>query len=103
MAVGNHPLALDLLGSYMRKCNKSLRRFVREHPRYDRVVTFQPGLAKWTDNAYLRFVSDTWEMSFCAEDLGLSASAKLLIQMLAFLDTDNVLVSLIRENNNSEM
>lgn len=103
MAVGNHPLALDILGSYMRKCNKSLRRFIQEHPSYDRAIIFQPGLARWTENAYLKFVSDTWEMSFCAQDLRLDSSAELLIQMLAFLDADNVPVSLVKENDSSKM
>lgn len=103
MAVGNHPLALDMLGSYMRKCNKSLRRFIQEHPRYERVFIFQPGLAKWTENAYLRFVSDTWEMSLCGDDLRLSSTAQLLIQMLAFLDADNVPVSLVKENDRLNM
>lgn len=102
-AVGNHPLALDMLGSYMRKCNKSLQRFVQEHPRYDRTFLFQPGLAKWTENAYTRFVSDTWAMSLCSEDLRLDSSARLMIQMLAFLDADNVPVSLVKEHDRAKM
>lgn len=102
-AVGNHPLALDLLGSYMRKCNKSLRRFTQEHQRYDRAFIFQPDLPQWTENAYLRFVSDTWTMNLSAGDIRFDSSARLLIQMLAFLDADNVPVSLIKENDISKM
>lgn len=102
-AVGNHPLALDLLGSYMRKCNKSLRRFIQEHPTYDRAFIFQPGLAQWTENAYLRFVSNTWAMSLSAGDTRFDSSARLLIQMLAFLDADDVPVSLIKENDGTKM
>ncbi|KAJ4386491.1 hypothetical protein N0V93_009388 [Gnomoniopsis smithogilvyi] len=103
IAIGNHPLALDMLGSYMRKCNKSLGRFLQEYPRYDRTLMFDPRLAKWTENAYTRFVSDTWSMSLYAEEMRLDCSANLMIQMLAFLDADNAPVSLLRENDNYKM
>lgn len=102
-AVGNHPLALDMIGSYMRKCNKSLRRFIEEHPRYDRAFIFQPDLPQWTENEYLRFVSDTWAMNLSAGGTKFDSTAKLLIQMLAFLDADNVPVSLVKENDTSKM
>lgn len=92
-----------MLGSYIEKCNKSLRGFIQAHPRYDRALIFRPGLAKLTENAYLRFVSDMWEMSLCAKNLRPGFSANLLIQMLVILDADDVPILLVKENHKFKM
>lgn len=104
-SVGNHPLALDIIGCYLRKCGKSLTTFAREHPTFERDFLFQPGLAEWTENSYQRSISNAWTMNLSAAglDQSLDAGSTLLIQMLAFLDEDGAPLSLLTNNKRDEM
>lgn len=105
-SVGSHPLALDLLGSYMRRRAKTMQRFVSEHPTFERDFLFREELKDWTENAYEVSISNMWTMNISETeepDSGLSANAKILMNMLAFLDEDGVPLSLFTTPNRDAM
>ena len=97
-SVGNHPLALDLLGCYMRRHGKSMRRFLREHPDFERNLLFQPDLRDRTKNAYQLSMGRIWALSLVEDD-----GARLLIDMLALLDSDGVPLSFFVNNSRQAM
>ncbi|CAM1508137.1 Fc.00g049850.m01.CDS01 [Cosmosporella sp. VM-42] len=62
-SVGNHPLALDMIGCHIRRYGKSLVSFVHDHPTIERDFLFRSDLKVWTENAYQSFVDDALAMN----------------------------------------
>lgn len=90
--VENHPLTLDLIGCYIRRCGISLMRFAHDYPDFDRNLIFQNNQFTWKGNQYQSFVNGAMSMNLgsvlCGE--GMDPSSELLIRMLSLLDEDGV-------------
>lgn len=92
--VGHHPLALDLIGGYIRRCGLTMEQFTRQYPTPERDVLFHESSVA---NLWDMYLGDNGESG-----RGLDANAKLLIQMLALLDGDGaplfLFTNMVRED-----
>jgi hypothetical protein len=89
-AVGGLPLALDLIGNYIRGCGKSLVGFLSEYPRFQESFIFSHEFRDWSLKEHQQSIGFVWEMNLSMLD----NPSKLFVQMLAFLDGDSIPTSL---------
>jgi len=90
--VGDLPLALDLVGCFIRECGMTIPQFIREHPAFERELLLTDGLG-FTDNRYAKPMISIWTLSRAR----LSADARLFMSILALLDGDGVPSSLFTD------
>lgn len=103
-AVGNHPLALNLVGSHIRCCGKTLGDFVREHPDFERNFIFRQDLQLGREGNNERSVSDAFALNSGPGGLyPLNEDARLLMNMLAFLDPDGAPLELFMHHTKEAM
>ncbi|OTA96823.1 hypothetical protein M434DRAFT_27437 [Hypoxylon sp. CO27-5] len=99
-ALGNLPLALDLVGNYVLSLGKSLSSFWREYPRFETDFLFNPNLVRWTPTHFEESISRIWALHLYPNSLitngHLNANSRRLINMLAFLDKDGTPLSLFQ-------
>ncbi|KAI0107927.1 hypothetical protein F4776DRAFT_644086 [Hypoxylon sp. NC0597] len=99
-ALGNLPLALDLVGNYVLSLGKSLSSFWREYPRFETDFLFNPNLVRWTPTHFEESISRIWALHLYPNLLNtnahLNANSHRLINMLAFLDKDGTPLSLFQ-------
>ncbi|KAK1758829.1 hypothetical protein QBC47DRAFT_457232 [Echria macrotheca] len=91
-SAGNHTLALDLIGGYIRKCGMTMQQFIQQYPTSDAVL-------------HQASVTNLWTMYLEDSKTGnaLDANAKLLIQMLSLLDGDGTPFSLFTDKSRRDM
>ncbi|KAK0732169.1 hypothetical protein B0H67DRAFT_475065 [Lasiosphaeris hirsuta] len=86
-SVKYHPLALKMVGSYIRRRQNTLAAFLQEHPDFERDFLFHPALEESIDEKDLRHqstIANVWAKSVQCLD----TNTRLLIDMLALLDED---------------
>lgn len=101
-AVGNHPLALTMVGSYIRRCGKSMRHFILENPHFERAFMFHPDLTCGVESANERSVKSALALTFQTA-LPMESHSRLLICMLAFLDPDGAPLEIFRGHTKEAM
>ncbi|OTA58869.1 hypothetical protein K449DRAFT_436358 [Hypoxylon sp. EC38] len=98
--LGNLPLALDLVGNYVRSLGKPLSSFWREYPRFDTDFLFNPNLVRWTPTHFEESISRIWALHLYPNSSNtnghLNANSRRLINMLAFLDKGGAPLSLFQ-------
>ncbi|KAI1137572.1 hypothetical protein F5Y05DRAFT_74735 [Hypoxylon sp. FL0543] len=106
-ALGNLPLALDLVGNYVRGLGKPLSSFWLEYPRFEIDFLFNPNLVKWTPAQFEESISRIWALHLYPTALNtnghLDANSRRLINMLAFLDKGGAPLSLFQANTPEAM
>ncbi|KAI0839447.1 hypothetical protein F5Y06DRAFT_303168 [Hypoxylon sp. FL0890] len=106
-ALGNLPLALDLVGNYVRGLGKPLSSFWREYPHFETDFLFNPNLVKWTPTHFEESISRIWALHLYPAALNtnghLDANSRRLINMLAFLDKGGAPLSLFQANTPEAM
>lgn len=95
-SVGNFPLALDLIGCFIRKCGITMQQFVLEHPAFEREL-IKDGLG-YTENDYRKPIATIWTLNRNR----LSTDAKLILYLLALLDGDGAPSSLVNHGKSKE-
>lgn len=104
-AVGNHPLALHMVGCRIRRCGRSLSSFIQNHPAFERDLLFRTDIAHGLESTNQQSISEIFAMNIgskvCIQPM--ESSAKLLIGMLAFLDPDGGPFSLFTGNTKKRM
>ncbi|KAK5659347.1 hypothetical protein OQA88_1440 [Cercophora sp. LCS_1] len=103
-SVGNHPLALDLIGNYIWRCGMTLQRFLQQYPTPERDILFHSSESSIA-NLWAMYLDDNKpnDNEINTPRAGLDENARLLIQMLALLDSDGAPLSLFTANTRSEM
>lgn len=101
-AVGNHPLALDMIGCHMRSCGKSMEHFIRDHPNFERDFIFRPDLVCGLESANEGLVSDVFALN-SGNVIPMDSHSRLLICMLAFLDPDGAPLDLFTGHTRETM
>ncbi len=101
-SVGGLPLALDLIGSLIRRWGTPVQRFIQEHPTFERDILFQPELKEMTENTYQQTIAVALGLSQ-STDRPLSEAARLFMHMLSFLDEDGAPLSLLKAKKRGEM
>ncbi|KAI9691662.1 MAG: hypothetical protein M1822_007733 [Bathelium mastoideum] len=104
-SVGGLPLALDMLGSYIVSCGISLPRFVEMHPGFERDLIFDNNIKIEDAFSYQSSIDTIWKLTRISSRCGAVAEgkARTLIQMLAFLDTSGVPLSLFEKKSQEDM
>lgn len=106
-ALGHLPLALDLVGNYVKGLGKSLSSFWREHPHFETDFLFNPDLTTWTPAHFEESISRIWALhiypNFQDTSGHLDAKSYWLINMVAFLDRDGVPLSLFQNATREAM
>ncbi|KAI0886344.1 uncharacterized protein GGS22DRAFT_179230 [Annulohypoxylon maeteangense] len=106
-ALGHLPLALDLVGNYVRDLGKPLSSFWREHPHFERDFLFNPELTKWSPTYFEKSISRIWALHIYpnTQNTGghLDVKSYWLINMLAFLDKDGVTLDLFQNTTREAM
>ncbi|KAI1845576.1 hypothetical protein JX266_008187 [Neoarthrinium moseri] len=98
-AVGGLPLALDLIGSYIRECGMSLSIFLQEYPRFEENFMFSPDFLDWSKREHNKAVGIIWKRHL----LELDNSTLLLAQMLAFMDASKIQTSIFSAHSRERM
>ena len=103
-AVDCLPLALDLVGSYIRSCGISLIRFQETHPEFEQNLLFD-GIAKLNASLYQNSIDRLWTIARVPTKYGLAAEAnsRILIQMLSFLDASGAPLFLFERKSREHM
>ncbi|KAI1455468.1 hypothetical protein F4805DRAFT_435660 [Annulohypoxylon moriforme] len=106
-ALGHLPLALELVGNYIRSLRKPLSSFWREHPHFETDFLFNPILTTWTPAHFEKSISRIWSLHIYPNTQNTSGSLDIksywLINMLAFLDKDGVPLSLFQDGTPEAM
>lgn len=104
-SVGYHPLALDMVGCYIRRCGYSLVRFLEQHPSFETDLLFRDNLTVWSANIYQRFVDNALHLGLgsAVYSCALDPSSECLLQMMAFLDVDGIPVEFFTQNSKEAM
>ncbi|KAK2593350.1 hypothetical protein QQS21_008960 [Conoideocrella luteorostrata] len=102
-SVGRHPLALDMVGCYVRRCGYSLVRFIQQHPSFEQDLLFRDNLRVWSENMYQRFFNNSLGLGSTVYNHALDPFSECLVQMLAFLDADGVPLDFFRNNSKESM
>ncbi|KAI2462929.1 hypothetical protein F4781DRAFT_441392 [Annulohypoxylon bovei var. microspora] len=106
-ALGNLPLALDLVANYTRSLGKPLSSFWREHPHFETDFLFNPELTTWTPPHFEESISRIWALHIYPNTQNPSGLLDVkscgLINMLAFLDKDGVPLSLFQDTTPEAM
>lgn len=86
-ALGNLPLALDVIGSYIASTGVRIHHFLQNHPRFQQDFIFSnTSQHRWTAQTYQRPINATFTMKIKDMD----ESAQLLMDLLAVLDPSGV-------------
>lgn len=104
-SVGYHPLALDMVGCYIRRCGYSLVRFLDQHPNFETDLLFRDNLTGWSENIYQRFVDNALHLGLgsAVYSCVLDPMSECLLQMIAFLDVDGIPLEFFRQNSMEDM
>lgn len=85
--LGNMPLVLHSIGSYIRMANLSYVSFLQHYADFDTNLLFQPGNP---DRFYELSIHRTWTMAL----VNMTGKAKRLMEILAPFDPDDVPIEL---------
>ena len=104
-AVGNLPLALSLVGSYISSTGMSSRRFLDTNRHFERNFLFNEATRLWDTQSYQNSINTTWIINTSPPGSKpvLDNDTLSLIQMLAFLDGDGVPLSLFSAKERDDM
>jgi hypothetical protein len=104
-AVGNLPLALNLVGRYISSTGMSSRRFLDTNRHFERDFLFNEATHLWDAQSYQNSINTTWTMNISppGSKSVLDNNTLSLIQMLAFLDGDGVPLSLFLAKKRDDM
>jgi hypothetical protein len=105
-SLGNLPLALDLVGNYVRGLGKSLASFSQAYPHFETDFLFNPNLARWTPSHFEASISRIWALHLPVHDKldgNLDGKSRRLINTIAFLDKDGVPLSLFQNTTPESM
>jgi hypothetical protein len=104
-AVGNLPLALNLVGRYISSTGMSSRRFLDTNRHFERDFLFNEATHLWDAQSYQNSINTTWTMNISPSGSKsvLDNNTLSLIQMLAFLDGDGVPLSLFLAKKRDDM
>lgn len=104
-AVGNLPLALSLVGSYISSTGMSSKRFLDTNRHFERNFLFNEATRLWDTQSYQNSINTTWIMNTSPPGSKpvLDNDTLSLIQMLAFLDGDGVPLSLFLAKERDDM
>lgn len=93
-AVGNHPLALNMIGCHVRRCGKSMQHFIRDNPTFERDFLFRRDRKLGAEYITERTVGDVFARSVGEINmLPAQSPARTLLSLLAFLDPDGTPLS----------
>ena len=105
LAIGNLPLALNLVGSYILSTGMSSRRFLDTNRHFERNFLFNEATHLWDTQSYQNSINTTWIINTSPPGSKpvLDNNTLSLIQMLAFLDGDGVPLSLFLAKERDDM
>ncbi|KAI1407505.1 hypothetical protein F5Y13DRAFT_174564 [Hypoxylon sp. FL1857] len=105
--LGNLPLALDLVGNYVRSLGKPLSSFWRKHPHFEIDFLFNPNLMEWTPAHFEESISRIWALhvypTASNTSRPLDANSRRLINMLAFLDKGGAPLGMFQATTSESM
>lgn len=97
--LGNLPLAIHLVGSYVSSTGMTLSRFVETNKDFEREFIFNEAPHHGDAQEYQQSINTTWTLKLQST----TDSARLLMDILAFLDADGVPSILFSEKSASDL
>jgi len=104
-ALGNLPLAINLIGGQISSSRMSPKQFLIANPHFERWYIFGGNQNTWNSQAFRRSIDtiSTFDIVPQRGQPNMDSSTRLLIEMMAFLDADNIPLTLFHQKKSEDM